>query len=717
MTAFIVFATLSRICSGSYLIALEAFMNKTILATCNLNQWALDFEGNLQRIQESIKQAKAAGAKYRLGPELEIPGYGCEDAFLEGDTLQHSWEVLAEILKSDLTHNIVCDIGMPIMHKDIRYNCRVFVLDGKILLVRPKMVLAMDGNYRERRWFTPWRQKRQLETLTLPHLIHQITGQKTAPIGDGVLGFNDTVLAAETCEELFAPDSPNIYLGLDGVEIIANGSGSHHELRKLHQRIDLIQTATSKNGGVYLYANQQGCDGGRLYFDGCALIAVNGKILAQGSQFSPKDVEVITATVDLEQVRSFRGAFLSRMEQASESAAVPRVWVDFDLTLDDPAVPPTKAIEVSHHTPEEEIAYGPAAWLWDYLRRSGMNGFFLPLSGGADSSAVATIVGSMCQMIVNEAKAGNKQVIADSARIVGDADYVPTDAQAFANLILHTCYMGTENSSKETRHRAKVLAEQIGARHLSIKIDWVITALVDLFVAVTEKRPNFKMNGGSHVENLALQNIQARSRMVIAYFLAQLLLWTQGRDGALLVLGTSNVDEALRGYMTKYDCSSADINPIGSISKVDLRRFLLWSAGHLGYPILSEIADAPPTAELEPISDDYVQKDETDMGVTYAELSTFGRYRKINRCGPLSMFENLIHEWDHLPAEDVARKVKHFFRYYAINRHKMTVLTPSYHAESYSPDDNRFDLRQFLYNVRWTWQFKQIDVLAERLNR
>ncbi|MFT7587593.1 MAG: NAD+ synthase (glutamine-hydrolyzing), partial [Cellvibrionaceae bacterium] len=518
MTAFIVFATLSRICSGSYLIALEAFMNKTILATCNLNQWALDFEGNLQRIQESIKQAKAAGAKYRLGPELEIPGYGCEDAFLEGDTLQHSWEVLAEILKSDLTHNIVCDIGMPIMHKDIRYNCRVFVLDGKILLVRPKMVLAMDGNYRERRWFTPWRQKRQLETLTLPHLIHQITGQKTAPIGDGVLGFNDTVLAAETCEELFAPDSPNIYLGLDGVEIIANGSGSHHELRKLHQRIDLIQTATSKNGGVYLYANQQGCDGGRLYFDGCALIAVNGKILAQGSQFSPKDVEVITATVDLEQVRSFRGAFLSRMEQASESAAVPRVWVDFDLTLDDPAVPPTKAIEVSHHTPEEEIAYGPAAWLWDYLRRSGMNGFFLPLSGGADSSAVATIVGSMCQMIVNEAKAGNKQVIADSARIVGDADYVPTDAQAFANLILHTCYMGTENSSKETRHRAKVLAEQIGARHLSIKIDWVITALVDLFVAVTEKRPNFKMNGGSHVENLALQNIQARSRMVIAYF-------------------------------------------------------------------------------------------------------------------------------------------------------------------------------------------------------
>ena len=45
-----------------------------------------------------------------------------------------------------------------------------------------------------------------------------------------------------------------------------------------------------QNGSVYLYANQQGCDGDRLYYDGCAMIAANGKIVAQGSQFSLKDV-------------------------------------------------------------------------------------------------------------------------------------------------------------------------------------------------------------------------------------------------------------------------------------------------------------------------------------------------------------------------------------------------------------------------------------------
>jgi NAD+ synthase (glutamine-hydrolysing) len=31
------------------------------------------------------------------------------------------------------------------------YNCRVLALNGKVLLIRPKMALANDGNYREAR--------------------------------------------------------------------------------------------------------------------------------------------------------------------------------------------------------------------------------------------------------------------------------------------------------------------------------------------------------------------------------------------------------------------------------------------------------------------------------------------------------------------------------------------------------------------------------------
>jgi NAD+ synthase (glutamine-hydrolysing) len=46
------------------------------LATCSLNQWVLDWEGNLKRIRKSIILAKEAGATLRTGPELEITGYG-----------------------------------------------------------------------------------------------------------------------------------------------------------------------------------------------------------------------------------------------------------------------------------------------------------------------------------------------------------------------------------------------------------------------------------------------------------------------------------------------------------------------------------------------------------------------------------------------------------------------------------------------------------------
>ena len=79
-------------------------------------------------------------------------------------------------------------------------------------------------------------------------------------------------------------------MALNGVEIFTNGSGSHHELRKLDVRVNLIAQATRKVGGVYLYANQQGCDGERVYYDGCAMAAVNGRIVAQGTQFSLDDV-------------------------------------------------------------------------------------------------------------------------------------------------------------------------------------------------------------------------------------------------------------------------------------------------------------------------------------------------------------------------------------------------------------------------------------------
>jgi len=82
-------------------------------------------------------------------------------------------------------------------------------------------------------------------------------------------------------------------------------------------------------------------------------------------------------------------------------------------------------------------------------------------------------------------------------------------------------------------------------------------------------------------------------------------------------------------------------------------------------------------------------------------------------CSNLQRFRKLCVTWAHMSPREVGEKVKRFFFYYSVNRHKMCTVTPSYHAEGYSPDDNRFDLRPFLYNVKWPRQFAVIDSLVE----
>ena len=52
-------------------------------------------------------------------------------------------------------------------------------------------------------------------------------------------------------------------------------------------------------------------------------------------------------------------------------------------------------------------------------------------------------------------------------------EYVPVDPKELANRIFVTCYMGSENSSEDTRSRAKNLAQDVGSYHMG-KIElWV----------------------------------------------------------------------------------------------------------------------------------------------------------------------------------------------------------------------------------------------------
>ena len=66
------------------------------------------------------------------------------------DTFMHAWGSIAALLETSITEGIICDIGMPVIHRNVSYNCRVILLNRRVIGIRPKIYLANDGNYRER---------------------------------------------------------------------------------------------------------------------------------------------------------------------------------------------------------------------------------------------------------------------------------------------------------------------------------------------------------------------------------------------------------------------------------------------------------------------------------------------------------------------------------------------------------------------------------------
>ena len=147
---------------------------------------------------------------------------------------------------------------------------------------------------------------------------------------------------------------------------------------------------------------------------------------------------------------------------ATQAMQYTRIEVDFSLSIPgsvlDSKICPSRPREPFFHTPEEEIALGPACWLWDYLRRSRQAGFFLPLSyvlsliscirticslfqpsGGIDSASSAVIVYSLCRLVVDAVKAGNKQVIEDVQIICAEDNWLPSTPQELCGKLFHTC--------------------------------------------------------------------------------------------------------------------------------------------------------------------------------------------------------------------------------------------------------------------------------------
>lgn len=206
----------------------------------------------------------------------------------------------------------------------------------------------------------------------------------------------------------------------------------------------------------------------------------------------------------------------------------------------------------------EQLAERLVLWIRDKVSAAGCKGVVLGLSGGVDSSVTAVL----CH------RAFPHKTLA----------------------MLMPCY-----SNQQDIEHAQAVADKF-----SIPIKTVV--LDDAFDTLLKVLPNDMAE--PDVSRVAKANIKARLRMLTLYYFANQLKY--------MVVGAGNRDELSLGYFTKYGDGGVDIQPLGNLTKGQVREL----ARFLGIP--QPIINKPPSAGLWE-----GQTDEGELGLSYDELDRY----------------------------------------------------------------------------------------------
>jgi len=621
-----------------------------------LNQTPLDWDGNRRRIEQAIAQARAEGVSILCLPELCISGYGCEDAFHSPGLHQTALDLLVEIAPS--SGGMIVSLGLPLYWNRALYNAAALLVDGRVAGLSAKRHLAGDGIHYEPRWFKPWPEG---------HTAEVEIGGRAVPVGDVLFDVGGVKIGFEICEDAWVANRPGGHMALEGVDVILNPSASHFAFGKDDVRQRFVTEGSRAFGVAYLYSNLLGNEAGRIIYDGGALIASAGQLVAAGERFSYRDVELTTAVVDIA---------ANRMVQARTGSFQPQVEdraVDVPFRFPDVAPvapqPLPRSWEQGPHVKEEELARAVSLGLFDYLRKSRSGGFVVSLSGGADSAAVSCLVSLMVHFAAGQLGMDGLRARLGHIDLAGAA--TPRDV---VGRLLTCVYQSTRNSSEVTRSAAREVASAIGARFHELDVDALVQGYIDLVSRAIGRPLSWER------DDLALQNIQARVRSPSVWLLANL-------DSRLL-LATSNRSEAAVGYATMDGDTSGGLSPIAGIDKAYLRRWLVWLErtgpdGLHPIPALAAVNAQAPTAELRPPGAG--QTDEGDL-MPYELLDGIEGSAIRDRRTPIEVFQEMRARFPAIPPAQLGVYVERFFRLWCRNQWKRERYAPSFHVDDKNLD-------------------------------
>ena len=637
-------------------------MKRIRLGAGILNQTPLDWDGNTQRILEAIRMAREQQVHVLCLPELCITGYGCEDMFLAPHVWKTAWDMLERIAPE--TEGMIVSVGLPLFITNGVYNTACVLSHGRIAGFVAKQHLAGDGLHYEPRWFRPWPAE---VTSEYHHDGH------SWPIGDLLFECDGVRIGFEICEDAWVAGRPGNRMAECGVDIILNPSASHFAFGKHEIRKRFVLEGSRSFGVSYVYSNQCGNESGRAIYDGGALIASCGDLIAAGKRFLFADMDITVADVDVELCRTRRASIHSMTADVSQSiferiVTIPGRFAEVEGDFDSPR-------HVSTPSRYDEFTQAVALGLFDYLRKSRSFGFVVSMSGGADSSACAVLIRSMAELGL--AELGISGVRSKLSYIPGIND--ANDIDDLMTLMFAGVYQSTRNSSDVTRTAAEKVTTGVGGTFLEIDVDQI----VQLYTGAIESAIGRKLTW--QTDDIALQNIQARTRSPSVWLLTNI------RNA--LLLSTSNRSEAAVGYATMDGDTSGGLSPVAGIDKAFLRHWLRQfetdgSAGVAAVPTLNYVNAQQPTAELRP--SEYEQTDEGDL-MPYPVLDHIERLAIRDKLSPAEVLETLLRESaTQSPARyssaQLSEWVRRFFTLWSRNQWKRERYAPSFHVDDKNLD-------------------------------
>lgn len=534
-----------------------------------------DVDYNTAEICKNIGEAVEAGAKVLVFPELAITGYTCGDLFFQDALLKSAEEGLRKIVEYTKGKDALIFVGLPFVHAGKLYNVAAALNDGELLGFTTKTFLPNYDEFYEMRYFQPG-----------PTTLEQILFDgKQVAFGPQILfecrEMKELVVAAEICEDVWAPVPPSVPAAIQGATIIVNCSASDESVGKEAYRRELIKGQSAKLISGYIYASAgYGESTTDLVFGGHDLIAEKGMILTESERFRNG---IVYSEIDVKHLAWERrkNTTFQMTHFPYETARVP-----FSLNVEETEL--TRKILQTPFVPETETERNlycketlmiQAMALKKRLDHTNCKSAVVGISGGLDSTLAILVTAKAYDLLGLDRK-----------DILG---------------VTMPCFGTTDR----TYQNACLLVEKLGATLKEVDIKEAVTL-------------HFKdIEHDMNVHDVTYENSQARERTQVLMDIAN---QTNG-----MVIGTGDMSELALGWAT-YNGDHMSMYAVNaSLPKTFIKHVVKYYAEMCEEKelkeVLLDILDTPVSPELLPPKDGEIAQKTEDLVGPY-ELHDFYLY-------------------------------------------------------------------------------------------